>query len=58
MVLGFASPPTYGVARAFDVVDAARHEEPTLTNALLPRWRRAADSGHADDDLAVIYTTP
>jgi 3-hydroxyisobutyrate dehydrogenase len=30
----------------------------TLTSALLPRWRRAADSGHADDDLAVIYTTP
>jgi 3-hydroxyisobutyrate dehydrogenase len=31
--------------------------ELTLTNALLPRWRRAAASGHADDDLAVIYTT-
>ena len=30
----------------------------TLTSALLPRWRRAAASGHADDDLAVIYTTP
>ena len=29
----------------------------TLTSALLPRWQRAA-SGHADDDLAVIYTTP
>jgi 3-hydroxyisobutyrate dehydrogenase len=29
----------------------------TLTSALLPRWRRAAASGHADDDLAVIYTT-
>jgi 3-hydroxyisobutyrate dehydrogenase len=28
------------------------------TSALLPRWRRAAASGHADDDLAVIYTTP
>ena len=22
------------------------------------RWRRAVASGHADDDLAVIYTTP
>ena len=32
--------------------------ELTLTSALLPRWRRAAASGHADDDLAVIYTTP
>jgi 3-hydroxyisobutyrate dehydrogenase len=30
----------------------------TLTSALLPRWRRAAASGHADDDLAAIYTTP
>jgi 3-hydroxyisobutyrate dehydrogenase len=32
--------------------------ELTLTSALLPRWRRAAASGHADDDLAAIYTTP
>ena len=32
--------------------------ELTLTDALLPRWRRAAASGHADEDLAVIYTTP
>ena len=31
--------------------------ELTLTDALLPRWRRAAASGHADDDLAVIYAT-
>ena len=31
--------------------------ELTLTDALLPRWRRAAASGHADDDLAAIYTT-
>jgi 3-hydroxyisobutyrate dehydrogenase len=30
--------------------------ELTLTDALLPRWRRAAASGHADDDLAAIYT--
>jgi 3-hydroxyisobutyrate dehydrogenase len=28
-----------------------------LTGALLPRWRRAAAEGHADDDLAAIYTT-
>src|SRR5580700_9531896 len=32
--------------------------ELTLTSALLPRWRRAVASGHADDDLAAIYTTP
>jgi 3-hydroxyisobutyrate dehydrogenase len=32
--------------------------ELVLTDALLPRWRRAAASGHADDDLAAIYTTP
>jgi len=32
--------------------------ELTLTDALLPRWRRAAASGHADDDLAAIYATP
>jgi 3-hydroxyisobutyrate dehydrogenase len=31
--------------------------ELTLTNALLPRWRRAA-AGHANDDLAAIYATP
>jgi 3-hydroxyisobutyrate dehydrogenase len=28
----------------------------TLTQALLPGWRDVADSGHADDDLAVVYT--
>jgi 3-hydroxyisobutyrate dehydrogenase len=32
--------------------------ELALTAALLPRWRRAAAAGHADDDLAAIYTTP
>ena len=31
--------------------------ELSLTSAQLPRWRRAAASGHADDDLAAIYTT-
>ena len=31
--------------------------ELALTDALLPRWRRAAASGYADDDLAAIYTT-
>jgi 3-hydroxyisobutyrate dehydrogenase len=32
--------------------------ELTITEALLTRWRRAAAGGHADDDLAAIYTTP
>ncbi|MGD0607436.1 MAG: NAD(P)-dependent oxidoreductase [Streptosporangiaceae bacterium] len=32
--------------------------ELALTSALLPRWRRAATAGHADDDLAAIYATP
>jgi 3-hydroxyisobutyrate dehydrogenase len=27
----------------------------TLTSALLPRWRDAAASGHADDDLSAVY---
>jgi 3-hydroxyisobutyrate dehydrogenase len=31
--------------------------ELTLTSSLLPRWQHAAASGHADDDLAAIYTT-
>jgi len=26
-----------------------------LTKALLPRWRRTAGAGHADDDLAAVY---
>jgi 3-hydroxyisobutyrate dehydrogenase len=30
----------------------------TLTDALLPRWRHAAAGGHADQDVAVIYTEP
>jgi 3-hydroxyisobutyrate dehydrogenase len=30
----------------------------TLTDALLPRWRDAAASGHADEDVAAIYATP
>jgi len=29
----------------------------TLIDALLPRWQRAAASGHADDDVSAIYTT-
>jgi 3-hydroxyisobutyrate dehydrogenase len=29
----------------------------TLTSALLPRRRETAASGHADDDLAVVYLT-
>ena len=29
-----------------------------LTEALLPRWRLAAATGHAEDDVAAIYTAP
>jgi 3-hydroxyisobutyrate dehydrogenase len=29
-----------------------------LTDALLPRWRHAASAGHADEDVAAIYTAP
>jgi 3-hydroxyisobutyrate dehydrogenase len=29
-----------------------------LTDALLPRWRHAAASGHADEDVAAIYSAP
>ena len=41
-------------------VDAAREHgiQLTLTEALLPGWRRAAGDGHADDDLAAVYSTP
>jgi 3-hydroxyisobutyrate dehydrogenase len=31
--------------------------ELTLTSALLPSWRDAAASGHADDDISAIYLT-
>jgi 3-hydroxyisobutyrate dehydrogenase len=39
-------------------LDAAHESDTTLTltQALLPGWRDVADSGHADDDLSVIYT--
>lgn len=38
-------------------IDAARERatELALTEALLPRWQRAADAGHADDDLSAVY---
>ncbi len=40
-------------------LDAARDSDTTLplTEALLPRWRDVADSGHADDDLSVVYAS-
>jgi len=40
---------------AVQAARAAGAELP-LTGALLPRWRSAADSGHANDDLAAVYT--
>jgi hypothetical protein len=38
-------------------VIASRDTDTTLalTEALLPRWRDVTDSGHADDDLSVVY---
>jgi 3-hydroxyisobutyrate dehydrogenase len=39
------------------VAAQASGTELTLTQALLPRWRRAAANGHAEDDLAAIYAT-
>ena len=39
--------------------EAARKAAPSSRSprALLPRWRRAAADGHAEDDLAAIYAT-
>jgi 3-hydroxyisobutyrate dehydrogenase len=42
---------------AAQAADAAGAEL-TLIDALLPRGRRAAAGGHADDDVAAIYATP
>ena len=56
--------PAFALKQALKDADLAAQAarasgtELTLTDALLPRWRRAAASGHADDDLAVIYATP
>ncbi len=38
-------------------VGAARDSDTdlVLTEALLPRWRRTAGAGHADDDVAAVY---
>ena len=51
--------PAFALKDAELAEQAARASGATLalTAALLPRWRRAAASGHADDDLAAIYTT-
>ena len=63
-MLGGDFTPAFALKHALKDADlaaqAARDSgaELTLTAALLPRWRRAAAGGHADDDLAAIYTTP
>ena len=51
--------PAFALKDAELAEQAARASGATLalTAALLPRWRRTAASGHADDDLAAIYTT-
>jgi 3-hydroxyisobutyrate dehydrogenase len=56
--------PAFALKHALKDADlaaqAARESgaELPLTQALLPRWRRAVADGHAEDDVAVIYTTP
>jgi 3-hydroxyisobutyrate dehydrogenase len=63
VMLGGDFTPAFALKHALKDVDlaaqAARESgtELPLTEALLPRWRRAA-SGHAEDDVAAIYTTP
>jgi 3-hydroxyisobutyrate dehydrogenase len=55
--------PSFALKHALKDADLAAQAaqasgtELPLTSALLPRWRRVAASGHADDDLAAIYTT-
>jgi 3-hydroxyisobutyrate dehydrogenase-like beta-hydroxyacid dehydrogenase len=49
--------PAAAALKDAELAAQAAHEagaELTITNALLPRWRRAA----AGDDLAAIYLTP
>jgi 3-hydroxyisobutyrate dehydrogenase len=64
VMLGGDFTPAFALKHALKDADlaaqAARESgaELPLTQALLPRWRRAAASGHAEDDVAVIYTTP
>ena len=64
VMLGGDFTPAFALKHALKDVDlaaqAARESgaELPLTQALLPRWQRAAASGHAEDDVAAIYTTP
>jgi 3-hydroxyisobutyrate dehydrogenase len=56
--------PSFALRNALKDADLASQAaqdsgaELTLTTALLPRWRRAAASGLADEDLAAIYIAP
>jgi 3-hydroxyisobutyrate dehydrogenase len=56
--------PAFALKHALKDVDLAAQAagesgaELPLTQALLPRWRRAVAGGHAEDDVAAIYTTP
>lgn len=56
--------PAFALKHAIKDAELAQHAAEasgvklTLTSALLPRWRRAAASGHADEDVAAIFTTP
>jgi 3-hydroxyisobutyrate dehydrogenase len=62
MVEGDFSPAfalKHAIKDAHLAVDAAHHAETELllTEALLPAWQRAARSGHADDDLSVVFVS-
>ena len=64
VMLGGDFTPAFALKHALKDADLAAQAaqasgtELALTTALLPRWRRAAAAGHADDDVAAIYTTP
>jgi 3-hydroxyisobutyrate dehydrogenase len=64
VMLGGDFTPAFALKHALKDADlaaqAARESgaELPLTEALLPRWRVAAASGHAEDDVAAIYATP
>ena len=64
VMLGGDFTPAFALKHALKDADLAAQAatesgtELPLTQALLPRWRRAASGGHAEDDVAAIYATP
>jgi 3-hydroxyisobutyrate dehydrogenase len=60
MVAGDFSPAfalKHAIKDAHLAVDAAHHSDTALllTEALLPAWQQTARSGHAEDDLSVVF---